>query len=797
MNKDDAAGKIFARGKIKLQIAIATFFILLMTITSVFTLTYTYIQTSDAALRSARQMMRATNAGISKDVLRYMNTARRTVRAVSFSLMEADNIRDHKETIFSLIAGQLKVQREIFSISVGDTSGSMISVGKIFEDTSYSVDRTKPLPGEVVYRSHYADLRSPRKSEYYAYYDKDFKEIGREVVPADRIRFDVRERSWYREADEKRKNVWTDIRVYRNGEFGTSNAAVVEDQQGKTKLVVSAGIALSLKDGISSRLRAGENGIAFLLDGDGRLIAYPDREKITRCGEPADGNPAKCELNKVDQVGNKPLADAFEKYKAKSDLSNPENIPARLNYRDYISRINRLDQKERKVFESAYSINDSEKRILLRKNLSGEIRTVIPDILESINYTYNVRFTSEGREYLASFKNFPESYGKPWMIGVLVPIDDFIGTLKKTIIRVILISVAILLLSLIVIVVVSRRILRPLKAITQDMNRIQHLDIDESVQHSSFFYEINIIANALTYMKHGLKAFSKFVPATLVRQLIITGKGAELGGEKRRLTMMFTDIEGFTTISESMSTEQLLMHISEYLDNMTQIILARQGTVDKYIGDAIMSFWGAPLPDRDHEYHSCIAALQCLSKLKEMNAKWAAQGKPELHTRFGISSGEVSVGNMGSSDRMNYTVLGDSVNLASRLEGINKYYGTEIIVGEATYEAVRDRFCFRPVDVVAVKGKVRGVKIYQLLAASPAEPEIAPRPDDLKLREMTEKAFNAYVKSDFQTSGELYCELLNAFPTDALAKMYQERCREYLKNPPPSDWDGVTHMTTK
>ena len=797
MKKDNVAMKLFDRGKIKLQIAVATFFILLMTVASIFTLTYTYIQTSDAALRSARQMMRATNAGISKDVLRYMSTARRTVRAAAFSLREADNIRDHQEKIFSMISGQLKAQREIFSISVGDASGSLISVGKIFEDASYSVDRSKPLPPEVVYRSHYADLQSPRKSEYYAYYDKDFKEIGREVVPPHQIRLDVQKRSWYKDADQKKGNIWTDIRVYRNGEFGTSNAEPVEDKQGNTKLVISAGIALSLKSGISSRLHAGENGIAFLLDGDGRLIAYPDREKITRCNRPAGEEPAKCELNNVSQLGNKPLADAFEKYKAKSDLSNPDNIPTRLNYRDYISRIKRLDQNERKALESAYSINDSEKKILLRKNSSGDIRAAIPDILESINYTYNVRFTSEGREYLASFKNFPESYGKPWMIGVLVPIDDFIGPLRKTIIQVILISVAILLVSLIIIIIFSRRILRPLRAIAQDMNRIQRLEIDESVRHNSLFYEINIIANALTSMKHGLKAFSKFVPATLVKQLIVTGKGAELGGEKRRLTMMFTDIAGFTTISEGMSTEQLLLHISEYLDSLTQIILARQGTVDKYIGDAIMSFWGAPLEDHDHEYHSCIAALQCLLKLKELNAKWAAQGKPELHTRFGISSGEVSVGNMGSSDRMNYTVLGDSVNLASRLEGINKYYGTDIIVGETTYNAVKDQFCFRPVDIVAVKGKILGVKIYQLLAASSAEPDIAAGPDDLKLKELTEKAFDAYVMRDFQSARDGYSELLKAFPNDAVAQMYIERCDEYLKNPPSADWDGVTHMKTK
>jgi class 3 adenylate cyclase/uncharacterized protein YeeX (DUF496 family) len=797
MKKDIAALKIFTRGKSKLQLAVTTFFIILLAVSSIFTLTYTYIETSDAALKSAWQMMKSTNVGISKDVLRYMSMARRAVRAATWSLKDAQNIRDNKEKIFSIMSGQVKAQREIFTMIAGDSSGSVLSVGKIFEDPKYSVNKSKSLPPEVVYRSHYVDNISFPKSEYYAYYNKNFEEIEREVVPANGINYDARTKVWYMEADKNKKNSWTDIRIYSNGEFGTSNAEPVKDNIGNTKIVVSASIALSLSDGISSRLHVGENGIAFLLDDDGKLIAYPDRKKITVCQEKEKGKPAKCEFNKVDQIGNAPLAAAFEKYKVKSDLSNPKNIPVRLNYKDYIATVKRLNHDKREAFDKVYSINENDKKILLKKDLSKEIQETVPDILDSIGYTFNMRFKSEGQEYLASFKSFPESYGKPWNIGVLVPINDFIGALNNTIIKVTIISIIILIVSLIIIIIFAHRILRPLKAIAQDMNRIQNLDIDESVTHKSFFYEISIIADALASMKHGLKAFSKFVPYTLVKQLIVSGKGAELGGEKRPLTMMFSDIAGFTTISESMSTEHLLLHISEYLDSLTTIILEQQGTVDKYIGDCIMCFWGAPNEVKEQEYQSCKTALLCLAKLKEMNIKWEAEGKPALNTRFGISSGEVSVGNMGSSDRMNYTVLGDSVNLASRLEGINKYYGTVIIVGESTYEAVKNQFCFRPIDVVAVKGKNRGVKIYQLLAASSAEPEIAPDQDDLKSQELTGKAFDAYINRNFKLALELYIEITKAFPNDPIGEMYVERCKEYLITPPPADWDGVTHMKTK
>lgn len=787
---------LFTRGKSRLQLAVTSFFVLLLSATSVLTLIYMYSHTSDAALRSARQMMKQANSTMSRDVLRYMGTARRTSRATAWAFKDLKSVHGNRERIYPVIAGQLRAQREIFAITVADKYGSVMMVGKIFDDPKYSVDKKKPLPKEVAFRSHWVDRQSKPMTEYYIYMDKNMKEIDRETVPAGKIDYDARTKQWFKDVAENKENTWTDIRVYRNGEFGTANVEPVKDGD-EIRLVVSTSIALSLKDGISSRLHLGQNGIGFLLDGEGEVIAYPERSKITRCPPPSDDPNARCQFNKVNEVGNPALAKAFEEYKKKSDLGSEKNIPKRINYRDYMNAIKRLEPDDREMFEKAYKINDQEKTITLKTPVTKEVLEAVPDLLDSIGYVYNVRFTAEGQEYLASFREFPDSYGKAWMIGSLVPINDFIGRLRSTILEVTLMSAGILLLSILAIIFFAHKILKPLKLIAEDMHRIQHLEINESIRHKSFFYEISLIADALDAMKHGLKAFSKFVPLALVKQLIASGKGAELGGEKRHLTMMFTDIAGFTTISESMTTEALLQHISEYLDQMTQIILQQQGTVDKYIGDAIMSFWGAPNPDDQQEYHSCRSALLCLAKLRELNARWANEGKPELPTRFGISSGDVSVGNMGSSDRMNYTVLGDSVNLASRLEGINKYYGTDVIVGESTYEVVKDRFCFRPIDVVAVKGKTRGVKIYQLLAALPDDPELAPDEKTLKIRDLTKQAFAAYLKKEFTKAKKFYTELAKLDAQNPLGSMFVERCQDYIKNPPPAKWDGVTHMKSK
>jgi class 3 adenylate cyclase len=688
--------------------------------------------------------------------------------------------------------GQLRTQNEIFAVSVGDRSGSVLLAAKIFDDPKYSVDKARPLPASVKYRVHRVDLSAEPKTESYQYLDNELHVVDQEVVAPNAITYDARTKPWFEQATKKKANVWTDVTIYPSGQFGTSNAEPVVDPNGAVRLVVSSTIALSLRDGLTSRLNVAQHGIAFVLDEQGRLIAHPDRAKITRCGEPSG-----CRFNNVHEIGDDALAAAFDSYKKTADLRDPANIPPSLDHHDYAAAVGKLEPRVRSAFDQLYAVDAKSETITLRDGVSPQARDALPEVLGAIGYSYYVRFESGHKEYLASFHGFPGHYGKPWAVGAIVPIDDFIGDLKRTMVTVALISLGIMLASIAFIVVAARRLMRPLALISSDMTRIQRLEIDESIRHTSFFYEIDQIGRSLASMKTGLKAFSKFVPVTLVKQLIASGKGAELGGEKRRLTIMFSDIEGFTTISESMATEALLPHISEYLDHLTTIILGEGGTVDKYIGDAIMCFWGAPVPAPEQEAHACRAALLCTAKLQELNARWAAEGKPELRTRFGLNSGELSVGNMGSRERMNYTVLGDAANLASRLEAINKYYGTRVIIGEATFEVVKAQFSVRPVDVVAVKGKTRGVRIFELIGGLPGDPQLAPSADDLARIALTEQAFTAYLARDFVGARALYKELSRRFPEDALGAVFDARCEEYLSEPPADDWVGVTTMKSK
>jgi len=216
-------------------------------------------------------------------------------------------------------------------------------------------------------------------------------------------------------------------------------------------------------------------------------------------------------------------------------------------------------------------------------------------------------------------------------------------------------------------------------------------------------------------VKYIRSTFSKFVSKDIVNELLANPESLKLGGEKKELTVFFSDIRGFTTMSESLSPEDLVHLLNEYLSTMTDLVIAYKGTIDKYMGDAIMAFWGAPVPNPDHAYYACLTAVIQLEELKKLQDRWAAQGYPIIDIGIGLNSGPAVVGNMGSSHRMDYTVMGDTINLGSRLEGTNKQYATRIIISEYTYALVKDRVYARELDDIRVKGKHEPVKIYELI----------------------------------------------------------------------------------
>jgi adenylate cyclase len=246
-------------------------------------------------------------------------------------------------------------------------------------------------------------------------------------------------------------------------------------------------------------------------------------------------------------------------------------------------------------------------------------------------------------------------------------------------------------------------------------------------------------------MLSGLQSFARYVPIEVVRELLRRGEVAQIGGRTEVLTVLFTDIRGFTTIAERMSPETLTAQMAEYFDGMLKILHSNKATVDKFVGDAVVAFWGAPSPDANHAEHAVKAVLDCVKQLHEFNHAWEKRGLPALPTCFGLNTGPVVVGNVGAPSRLSYTALGDTVNLASRLESLNRTYGTGALASQAVRDAAGRGFLWRQVDLVAVKGKSQGVKIYEALGQ---EGEVAP--ETLAFAERYEKALQLYQSRKFR-----------------------------------------------
>jgi adenylate cyclase len=285
-------------------------------------------------------------------------------------------------------------------------------------------------------------------------------------------------------------------------------------------------------------------------------------------------------------------------------------------------------------------------------------------------------------------------------------------------------------------------------------------------------------------------AFQQYVSPEVIRRLLTDPE--RVRPRKTEVTVLFSDIRGFTTISEKLDAQELAGLLNAYLTDMTKIIFRHQGTLDKYIGDAVMAIWGAPFDAPDHAAKCCEAAVEMLSKLADLQKDWRARGYPDLDIGIGINTGIASVGNMGSSLRYGYTAMGDSVNLASRLEGLNKEYGTRIVVSESTRTEIRsEKLLFRELDLIRVKGKLQPVTIFEVLSVEAAAN------GGNELVELFGRGREAYKHQNWRAAKSLFEEVLLRWPEDSPARIFLVRCDEYLAEKPAKDWDGVYVMKSK
>ncbi len=434
-----------------------------------------------------------------------------------------------------------------------------------------------------------------------------------------------------------------------------------------------------------------------------------------------------------------------------------------------------------KVISSEQFTSDHEKGgnvSTIEANKSDVIKTAYWQFIQS--KANHFIFMLDGVNYIAQFKTYANSGDEKWEVATIIPLDNFVGSINHAIRNALLFALLTLVLGLGLVVLFANRISKPIIRMAEETKDMQHFDFSRATQIKSHIYEIQTMVTALNIAKSALYSFSKYVPKLLVDQLLQVGNIAEPGGEKKILTILFSDIVNFARIAESTDPNLLMQQLSEYFDVLTKCIHAHQGNIDKYIGDAMMAFWGAPQEDVHQVRHACLALLACRREVHKLNIEWRKAGKPVFATRFGLNTGVAIIGNLGSSDRINYTAIGDTVNLAARLEEVNKGYGTEIVVSESIYKACNKQFLFRPVDIVWVEGKNDAVIIYQLVAELSNESEHAATQAQIDLCKSFKRAFEFYHAKRYAIALEEFVQIADKFPKDTLTKLYIKRCQNQL-----------------
>jgi class 3 adenylate cyclase len=381
---------------------------------------------------------------------------------------------------------------------------------------------------------------------------------------------------------------------------------------------------------------------------------------------------------------------------------------------------------------------------------------------------------------------------------VLKSLTEELGFLKKLQITLLLLGIAILVIAIGLSFILAGGVTKPVRALASATRRIGKGELETSVDIKTGD-ELQELGGAFNEMIKGLKerefiktTFERYVSKTVASELIKNPEMVRLGGIKKELTAMFSDIGGFTNLSEMLSPEEVVKHLNEYFEGMSSAILEFDGTINQFQGDAIVAFWGAPVPQENHAILACLSALRCREFLKKLQDKWTSQGLPERTFRFGINTGEMVVGNIGSSSRFEYTIIGDEVNLASRLEGANKIYGTQILISHKTYELAKEGIIGRDLDIIRVLGKTEPVRIYELVSQKG-------QLDERKtgVLEKFQVGVNLYREQKWVEAKECFKNIVELDPSDKPSQEYLRRCNEYEYLPPPPDWDGVFDLRSK
>jgi adenylate cyclase len=541
--------------------------------------------------------------------------------------------------------------------------------------------------------------------------------------------FDASQQPWYARAMASDKPVWSDIRLFPTE---TKPAIAISSQlkvYDKFQGIICVAIELERLSQFLAGIQVARTGTVAIVDAEGHIVAAP--ELAEKSNENATVSAATTVMN-----------DAV---------------------RDKLNKV---------AMEALHHFGMQ----------LGEIHATM---------SWDYRSTLDRDNYFVTFT--PLGFNG-WLVATVIPASDFLAEVEHKTRRLAwILGFFTLAVATGAVWFARTAIAEPLRRVTAELRHIENFELARVQRMNSFLSEIDRLSGALVHMASGLTSFQKYVPTELVRRLLRQGIEAKPGGTHLPISVMFTDLAGFTALSEKLG-DAVVPVLADYLSRMSPIIAEGRGTIDKFIGDAIMAFWGAPERNPDHALDACRVALACQRALAELGMEAQAQGRTPLKMRVGINSGNILVGNIGSEERLNYTAIGDPVNVASRLEALNKRYGTAILIGEETRRQAGDAILARRLDRVAVYGKEEGIAIYELIGLAGERAHLEP----LGWVEAYEQGLDFFAQRKFGDAIEAFKAADRERPGgDPPSRLFIERAKAFMIVPPPPGWLAVTVLAEK
>lgn len=426
----------------------------------------------------------------------------------------------------------------------------------------------------------------------------------------------------------------------------------------------------------------------------------------------------------------------------------------------------------------------------------GEARAALEQLMRQVQgrNRQRARIGASANEYELYVDPMPVMFGRTFVVAAAVPVSELSVTARALLQRSAMAAAVVIAVAVLAALAGSLLLSRPLTQIARKTERIRHLDFSDRRPVQSRIREVMQLSQSIERMRDGLHNFGRYVSRGLVEQIMHSPEATGMRGVQREVTVMFTDIEGFSRIAERLRPEVLTRRLSHYFGTLEPAIAENRGTIDKYIGDSIMAYWNAPQTDDDHVFHACRAALQAAAASRTLAGKWQARGRPAFRTRFGIHTGGAVVGNVGTRERINYTLVGPVANQASRLEGLNKVYDTDVLASGDVRRLAGDRLVWRAIDRVVASGTTEPHDLYEPLALS--EGIAAAGPDTAFLAKW-ESARADYIAGRFNKALMGFCAAQELRPQDGPCRVFIARCTAFETEGVPGDWDGIWRFDHK